>query len=276
MAQDRTGEVSEAEIAVHWREEAYVRPPNSFIAQANLTDPAVFDRFGLDKVPECFKEYADLLDWYKPWDVTLDTSHPPFWKWFVGGRINASYNCVDRHLPKYKNKTAIHFVPEPEHEAIQHITYQELFIRVNEVAALLRDFCGLNKGDRVTLHLPMVAELPITMLACARLGVIHSQVFSGFSGKATGDRVVDSESRVLITMDAYYRGGQLLDHKEKADIAFDEAKKDGVTLEKVLVWQRHPGRYSAKTPLVEGRDFIVERRVAGLPAPPGRSGGDAG
>ena len=207
--------MSEAEIAVHWREEAYVRPPASFIAQANLTDPAVFDRFGLDKFPECFKEYADLLDWYKTWDVTLDTSHPPFWKWFVGGRINASYNCVDRHLQKYKNKTAIHFVPEPEHEAIQHITYQELFIRVNETAALLRDFCGLNKGDRVTLHLPMVPELAITMLACARLGVIHSQVFSGFSGKATGDRVVDSESRVLITMDAYYRGGQLLDHKEK-------------------------------------------------------------
>ncbi len=257
MAQDRTGEVSEAEIAVHWKEEAYVRPPTSFIAQANLTDPAVFDRFGLDKVPECFKEYADLLDWHKTWDVTLDTSHPPFWKWFVGGRINASYNCVDRHLPKYKNKTAIHFVPEPEHEAIQHITYQELFIRVNEFAALLQDFCGLSKGDRVTLHLPMVPELAITMLACARLGVIHSQVFSGFSGKATGDRVVDSESRVLITMDAYYRGGQLFDHKEKADIAFDEAEKDGVTLEKVLVWQRHPGRYSAKTPPVEGRDFIV-------------------
>src|SRR5208282_5055065 len=120
MAQDRTGEVSEAEIAVHWQEEAFVRPPNSFIAQANLTDPAVFDRFGLENFPECFKEYADLLDWFKTWDVTLDTSDPPFWKWFVGGRINASYNCVDRHLQKYKNKTAIHFVPEPEHEAIQH------------------------------------------------------------------------------------------------------------------------------------------------------------
>jgi acyl-coenzyme A synthetase/AMP-(fatty) acid ligase len=137
------------------------------------------------------------------WDVTLDTSKPPFWKWFVGGRINASYNCVDRHLAKHKNKTAIHFVPEPEREAIQHITYQELYVRVNEVAALLRDFCGLKKGDRVTLHLPMVPELPITMLACARLGVIHSQVFSGFSGKVTADRIADSESRVLITMDAY-------------------------------------------------------------------------
>jgi acetyl-CoA synthetase len=262
MARDRTSEVSEAEIAVHWQEEDYIRPPKTFIAQANLKDAAVFDRFSLDKFPECFKEYADLLDWYKSWDVTLDTSHPPFWRWFVGGQLNASYNCVDRHLSRYKNKTAIHFVPEPEHEAIQHVTYQELFIRVNEVAALLRDFCGLKKGDRVTLHMPMVPELAITMLACARLGIIHSQVFSGFSGKATADRIVDSESRVLITMDAYYRGGQLLDHKEKADIAFDEAKKDTVTLEKVLVWQRYPGRNSAKTPLVEGRDFVVNETLS--------------
>jgi hypothetical protein len=82
MAQDRTAEVSEAEIAVHWQEEDYIRPPKTFIAQANLQDAAVFDRFSLDKFPECFKEYADLLDWYKSWDVTLDTSHPPFWRWF--------------------------------------------------------------------------------------------------------------------------------------------------------------------------------------------------
>jgi acetyl-CoA synthetase len=202
MAQ-RTAEVSEAEIAVHWQEENYVNPPERFVAQANLTDKTIFERFSLDNVPDCFKEYADLLHWYRPWDVTLDTSNPPFWRWFVGGRINASYNCVDRHLAKYKNKTAIHFVPEPESEAIQHVTYQELYVRVNEVAAFLRDGCGLKKGDRVTLHMPMVPELPITMLACARLGVIHSQVFSGFSGKATADRIVDSEGRVLITMDAY-------------------------------------------------------------------------
>ena len=257
MSQDRSLGVSEAEIAVHWQEEAYVHPPEKFIAQANLTDKTVFERFSLDNFPDCFKEYADLLDWYKTWDVTLDTSNPPFWKWFVGGRINASYNCVDRHLARYKNKTAIHFVPEPEHEIIQHVTFQELYVRVNELAALLQDFCGLKKGDRVTLHMPMVAELPITMLACARLGVIHSQVFSGFSGKATADRIVNSESRVLITIDSYYRGGQLLDHKEKADIAFEEAEKDGVRLEKVLVWQRHPGQNSSKRPLVEGRDFVV-------------------
>src|SRR5258706_7729207 len=108
-----TAEVSEAEIAVHWQEENYVNPPERFVAQANLTDKTVFDRFSLDNVPDCFKEYANLLHWYRPWDITLDASNPPFWRWFVGGRINASYNCVDRHLAKYKNKTAIHFVPEP-------------------------------------------------------------------------------------------------------------------------------------------------------------------
>jgi len=250
-------EVSEAQIAVHWPEEDYFLPATQFIAQANLTDPGIFERFSLDKFPECYKEFADLLDWYKYWDKTLDTSNPPFWRWFVGGKINAAYNCIDRHLPKHKNKAALHFVPEPEGEGIQHITYQELYVRVNEFAALLRDFCGLKAGDRATLHMPMVAELPIAMLACARLGVIHSQVFSGFSGKACADRITDSDSRVLITMDAYYRGGKLLDHKEKADVAVGHAAAENYKVDKVLVWQRHPGKYSSPTKLVEGRDFVV-------------------
>jgi acetyl-CoA synthetase len=129
------------------------------------------------------------------------------------------------------------------------------------MAALLRDFAGLKRGDRVTLHLPMTPELPITMLACARLGVIHSQVFGGFSGRAAADRVVDSGSRVLITMDAYYRGGGLLDHKEKADVACTLAAKDGQVVDKVLVWQRYPGKYSAPTPMVDGRDFFVNEKL---------------
>ncbi len=256
MAKEET-EASEAQIAVHWQEEGYYYPSTKFIAQANMTDETIYDRFSLDNFPECFKEYADLLDWYKYWETTLDTSNPPFWKWFVGGRLNACYNCVDRHLEKHKNKTAIHFVPEPEGERIEHVTYQELFVRVNEFAALLRDFAGLKKGDRVTLHMPMTAELPITMLACARLGVIHSEVFAGFSGKACADRIVDSGSRVLITTDAYYRSGKLLDHKEKADIAADEAKKEGHKVDKVLVWQRYPGKHSSPTAMVNGRDYAV-------------------
>ena len=250
-------ETSEAEIAVHWGEEDFIYPPASFIAQANVTDPSVYDRFSLENFPNCFKEYADLLTWYEYWHTTLDTSDAPCWKWFVGGKINASYNCIDRHLAKNKNKTAIHFVSEVETEKMEHITYQELYVRVNEFAAILRDFCGLKAGDTVTLHLPMVAELPITMLACARLGIIHSQVFGGFSGKACADRIVDSGSHVLITMDAYYRSGQLIDHKEKADTAVAEAAKENQKIDKVLIWQRYPGKYSAQTPMVEGRDFFV-------------------
>src|SRR5574338_212649 len=198
-------ETTEAQIAVHWREEEYYDPPESFVRQANLKDPAVTERFSEKNFPECFNEYADLLTWYERWHTTLDSSEPPFWKWFVGGKINASFNCIDRHLDKYKNKAAIITVPEPEDEDPIAITYQELYVRVNEFAALLRDFCGLKAGDRVTVHMPMVPELPITMLACARLGVIHSVVFGGFSGTASGGRVADSGSHVLIVMDGYYR-----------------------------------------------------------------------
>jgi acetyl-CoA synthetase len=255
-------ELSEAQIAVHWREEEYVYPPAKFIGQANASDPAIFDRFREENFPECFKEYADLLTWDKYWHTTLDASNAPFWKWFVGGRLNASYNCVDRHLAKYRNKAALIWVPEPEDQITQAITYQELYKRVNEFAALLRDFCGVKAGDRVTFHMPMVPELPIAMLACARLGVIHNQVFGGFSGAACGGRIADSGSRILITMDGYYRNGELLDHKVKAEEAIAAAKKEGAEVDKVLVWRRHAGKYSSKTPMVEGRDYFVDELLA--------------
>src|SRR5216110_3391366 len=213
-------EVSEAQIAVHWKEEAYYQPSEKFKAQANLRDPRIFEKFGLDKFPDCFKVYADMLTWFEPYHTVLDTSDAPFWKWFVGGKINA------------------------------------LYTRVNEVAALLRG-SGLKAGDRVTFHMPMVPELPIMMLACARLGIIHSQVFGGFSGQACGSRIQDSGSRVLITMDGYWRNGTLVDHKANADIAVRTATELGQHVDKVLVWQRYPGKYSAKTPMVAGRDFFV-------------------
>lgn len=250
-------ETTEAQIAVHWQEEDYYNPSSKFIGQANVTDPAIYERFSLKNFPDCFTEYAEMLTWYKYWDQVLDTSDAPCWKWFKGGKINASYNCIDRHLKDNKNKTAIHFVPELEEERVDHITYQELYVRVNEFAALLRDFAGLKRGDRVTIHMPMSAELPITMLACARLGVIHSVVFGGFSASACADRIVDSNSRVLISMDAYYRSGKLLNHKINADEAVALAAKDGQVVDKVLVWQRYPGKASSETPMVEGRDYFV-------------------
>jgi acetyl-CoA synthetase len=255
---EEVSQSSEALIAVHWREEGYYQPPASFVEQANASDPAILEQYTEDKFPECFRAYADLLTWNKPWHTTLDTSNAPFWKWFVGGELNASFNCVDRHLATQPNKAALIWVPEPENEDHQAITYRELYVRVNEFAALLRDFAGLKAGDRVTLHMPMVPELPVAMLACARLGVVHSQVFAGFSGTAAGHRIADSGSNVLITMDGYYRSGDLLDHKVKADEAVEAAAKEGQQIDKVLVFRRYRGQYSAKTPMVEGRDFFVD------------------
>src|SRR5919204_4418108 len=250
--------VSEAQIAVHWREEEYYQPPPKFIGQANATDPAIFERFSEEHFPECFKEYADLLTWDQYWHTTLDTSNAPFWKWFVGGRLNASYNCVDRHLASSRNKAALIWVPEPEDQEPEAITYQALYRRVNEFAALLRDFCGVKQGDRVTFHLPMVPELPVAMLACARLGVVHSEVFGGFSGAACGERAADSQSRVLVTIDGYYRNGELVDHKAKADQAVARAAEQGVQVDKVLVFRRHPGQYASASPMVDGRDVFVD------------------
>jgi acetyl-CoA synthetase len=263
VSEDGEQGVSESQIAVHWREEDYYYPPESFVVQANASDPAIFDRFSLDKFPDCFTEYADLLDWDRRWDTVLDSGDPPFWKWFTGGRLNACYNCVDRHAAGSPDKTAIIFVPELEADEHVRISYAELLRRVNEFAAVLRDSAGLQAGDRVTLHMPMVPETAVTMLACARLGVIHSQVFGGFSGQACGTRIADSGSRVLITMDGYYRAGSLTDHKVKADEAVAEAGKQGQEVDKVLVWRRHEGQYASQAPMAAGRDFFVDELLAG-------------
>jgi len=258
MAAGEEAQVSEAQIASHWKEEDKYSPPATFIAQANGADPALFERFSEEHFPECFKEYADLLTWDQYWHTTLDTSNPPFWKWFVGGRLNACYNCVDRHLETDRNKAALIWVPELEEDETLVITYQELYRRVNEFASLLQNFCGLKAGDRVTLHLPMIPELPVVMLACARIGVIHSQVFGGFSGAACGGRIADSGSRILITADGYYRSGKIEDHKKKADEALEVAAQQGQEVDKVLVWRRLKGQYVSQTPMKEGRDFFVD------------------
>jgi acetyl-CoA synthetase len=261
MTEGPEAQVSESQIAVHWREEDYYQPPAKFIEQANAADPAICDRFSEENFPDCFTEYADLLSWDERWHTMLDTSNPPFWKWFVGGRLNASYNCVDRHAAATPDKDALIWVPEPESDEMVHISYADLYRRVNEFAAVLRDFAGLKTGDRVTLHMPMVPELPVTMLACARLGIIHSQVFGGFSGNACGTRIADSGSRILITMDGYFRSGDIVDHKVKADEAIAEALRQGQEVDKVLVWRRHPGQYASQTPMTQDRDFFVDEVI---------------
>jgi len=250
-------EYSETEIAVHWREEEYVQPPEGFKEQATAGDESLLERFREENFPECFEDYADMLTWDKKWDTLLDSSNPPFFKWFVGGRLNACVNCVDRHLESRGEKNAIVWVPEPEDDEIVEITYSDLHRRVNEFASLLKSL-GLKRGDRITFHLPMIPELPVSMLACARLGVIHSQVFGGFSGAACGQRAADSQSRILVTADSYYRAGNLLDHKARADEAVEEARREGQEIEKVLVWRRIPGEYHSESEMVEGRDFFID------------------
>ena len=201
MSKQETLEVSEAEIAVHWQEEEKFYPSAQFIAQANLTDPAIYERFGLENFPECFKEYADLLTWYQYWHTTLDTSDAPCWKWFVGGKINASYNCVDRHLPKYKNKAAIIYVPEPEDEPHVALTYQELYVRVNELAALLRDFGGLTAGDRVTSVNPWLTSRNTP--SPSRLMLIESGEVWNAVENLSSDRRSASSTRERRTAIAY-------------------------------------------------------------------------
>jgi len=230
-------------------ERDYFRPPAKFVGQANVSDPAIYDRF--DDFPGGFEEYAELLDWDERWDQTFDGSDPPFFKWFTGGKLNASHNCIDRHLDDRGNQTALLW--EGEDGERRNITYQDLYREVNEMAAALEDI-GVEEDDIVTLHLPMLPALPITMLACARIGAPHSEVFAGFSAQALAERIDDAESDVVVTVDGYYRRGELLDHKQKADQAVEMADHD---VDTVLVWERHEGDLHPDVDLVEDRDVLV-------------------
>ena len=244
----------DSQLEARLPDQNYYRPPPEFVGQANVSDPAVYDRF--DEFPEGFEEYAELLDWDERWDEVLDDSNPPFYEWFTGGTLNASANCIDRHLDERKNQTALLW--EGEGGEQRNITYQDLYRKVNQMAAALKDI-GVEEDDVVTLHLPMLPALPITMLACARIGAPHSEVFAGFSAQALADRIDDAGSDVVITADGYYRRGDLLNHKEKADEACELADKD---VENVLVWERHEGELHPDAELVEGRDIIVSELLA--------------
>ena len=183
--------------------------------------------------PEHFwGEQAKNLIWFKQWDKVLDSNDPPFYKWFVGGTLNASINCLDRHVESdLKNKAAI--IWEAENKETRLFTYSQLYRSVNKFASALKNL-GVKKSDRVTIYLPMVPELPIAMLACARIGAIHTVVFSGFSTQALSDRVNDSNSKVVITADGGLRRGKLVELKEFVDKAIPLSS----SIEHVVVLKR--------------------------------------
>jgi len=187
------------------------------------------------KDPEKFwGELAEELDWKKKWNKVLDWDfNKPEIKWFTGGKLNASYNCLDRHLNTWRrNKVALIWQGEPLEEN-RSFTYQQLYYHVCKFANVLKKL-GVKKGDRVSIYLPMIPELPIAMLACARIGAIHSVVFGGFSAEALRDRINDCGSKILITADGYYRSGKIVQNKVNADEALKECPGVG----KVVVVKR--------------------------------------
>ena len=208
--------MSETDVDLEARlaEQDAFEPPESFVEQANVTDPEIYQQFE-DDWPDCFERAADLLSWTTDYDQILDDTNPPFYEWFTGGELNASENCLDRHLDERGDEAAIEWVGEPTDEANRTYTYNELHREVNEFAAGLRAL-GVDEDDVVTLYMPMIPELPIAMLACARIGAPHSVVFAGFSADALATRMDAADSEYLVTCDGYYRRGDPLDHLDKA------------------------------------------------------------
>ncbi|MFB6120674.1 MAG: acetate--CoA ligase [Halobacteriaceae archaeon] len=204
----------EVDLEARLAEQETFEPPASFVEQANVSDPDIYEEFE-ENWPECWERAADLLDWETEYDTVLDDSEEPFYEWFPEGSLNACYNCVDRHVENGdKNRAAIEW--EGEHGETRTYTYQDLYREVNEFAAALRDL-GVEEDDVVTLYMPMVPELPIAMLACARIGAPHSVVFAGFSADALATRMNSADSEYLVTADGYYRRGDPLDHLDKAN-----------------------------------------------------------
>ena len=229
-------------------------------SRALWNDPAVYERAARD--PDGFwAEQARTLHWFKDWDRVMEWN-PPWVKWFVGGKLNAAYNCLDRHLESGGgDKVAFYWEGEPGDE--RTLTYRELQEEVCRFANGLKSL-GVKKGDRVAIYLGMVPELPVAMLACARIGAAHSVVFGGFASSALRDRINDAEAKVLITADGGYRRGQEVPLKRNADDAVEECP----SIERVVVVRRT----GSEQPHRDGRDVwyhdLVEGQTAECPAEP--------
>jgi acetyl-CoA synthetase len=238
------------DISALLSEDRVFDPPEAFRARALVQDRSVYDRAEAD--PEGFwADQAERLQWFKRWDRVMEWT-PPWVKWFVGGTLNASYNCLDRHVEAGGgDKVAYHWEGEPGEE--RTITYTELLEEVCKFANALKAL-GVRKGDRVAIYLGMVPELPVAMLACARIGAPHSVVFGGFSAEALRDRINDAEAKVLVTADGGYRRGQVVPLKVNAD----DAVKGCPSIEHVVTVRRTGGDH----PFTPGRDQWYHELVA--------------
>ena len=241
------------DIDVLLQEDRKFPPPDEFARSADVSSAEIYDRAARD--PEAFwAAQAGELEWSKPWSKVLDWN-PPWTKWFVGGKLNASVNCLDRHIrSSRRNKAALIWEGEPGDK--RTLTYWDLYREVCQFANVLKSL-GVKKGDRVAIYLPMVPEAAIAMLACARIGAPHSVVFGGFSAESLRDRINDAEAKVLITADAGYRRGQIVPLKRNADKALEETP----SIEHVVVVMRRPGATGdeAFADMKTGRDLWWHR-----------------
>ncbi|MBU4565375.1 MAG: acetate--CoA ligase [Desulfarculus sp.] len=244
-------------------------PPQSFVDKAHINSFEQYQEMYKRSIadPEGFwGEVAQGFHWDKKWDKVLDFNYhrskgPISIEWFKGAKTNMTYNCLDRHLETRGDRPALLWEGnEPGEDRI--ITYRQLYEHVCKFANVLKGF-GIKKGDRVTIYLPMIPELAISMLACARIGAIHSVVFGGFSAESLKDRIVDSECNLVITSDGTYRGGKAVTLKQIADDAVANAVKEGVTVPSVVVVERvGPGK-GIECPMKEGRDQYWHDLMAG-------------
>jgi len=207
-------------------------PTEEMKKRAWVSDESIYTEAAKDPVAFWAARAKEGLEWFQEWTETYQWN-PPYFKWFVNGKINASYNALDRHVKSWrKNKAAIIWQPESVDEPSRVLTYNDLYREVNKFANVLKSL-GVKKGDRVGIYLPMIPEVQIAMLACARIGAIHSVVFSAFSGESLRDRMEDAEAKVLVTADGYYRRGKVVNLKANADIGVENTK-----IEKVIIVKR--------------------------------------
>lgn len=233
----------ELELEALLQENRHFEPSEEFRNNANVKTPDLYNESSEDRIGFWAKQ-SERLTWIEPWTKVLDWE-PPFAQWFVGGKLNAAYNCLDRHLKSWRrNKAAILF--EGENGDSRVLTYQDLYREVSQFANVLKSM-GIKKGDRVTIYLPMIPEAAIAMLACARIGAPHSVIFGGFSAESLRNRIEDAQAKVLITSDGSFRKGNIVPLKSNADIALE-----GVNcIEHVVVVKRTDN----KVAMQEGRDI---------------------